>query len=259
MKLDQKAYVFDLDGCIYQGDEIIPGAEKVLQRLRDQKKKILFLTNNSTGTPFQYAIKLRKLGIEASPDEILTSAIATALYMRRLRRGGVYVIGEAPLKEEISKQGFSIINAEETEAIYVVSGLDRQLTYDKVSLACKAIFNGARYIATNADPVLPTPQGLKPGAGAVIGMISAVTSVKPIVVGKPSRIIIDLALKMLSTKASETTIVGDGLGTDVLAGKRAGLFTVLVLSGVSGKRELKRSPFQPDLVVKSIRDLERYI
>jgi 4-nitrophenyl phosphatase len=260
MKLDFNAYIFDLDGCIYRGDVLIPGADKVIMKLRAQKRKILFLTNNSTGSPLDYSKKLRGMGIDASPSDILTSSAATAIYMRKLEKGSVYVIGEKALKDAIAAEGFQILGEEDARgAKYVVSGLDRELSYGKVSAACSSILMGAKYLATNADPTLPYEGGYLPGAGAIISMISRVTGRRPSVIGKPSKNMMTLALGILGTDMMNTAIVGDALDIDIKAGKKANLYSILVLTGVTQRRELENNSSQPNLVLNSIQDLMEYI
>jgi 4-nitrophenyl phosphatase len=259
-KLDVKAFILDLDGCIYRGDRPVEGAVDVIDALRAKGKKVLFLTNNSTKTPQEYADKLRRMGIEATMEEIMTSSLATAIYMRRLERGGCYVVGEDALKSALSGEGFKLLDeAEAKRAKYLVCGLDFGLTYEKLAAACFAIQGGAKFIATNADPNLPIEGGFMPGAGAIISAIVESTGVKPIVVGKPSKKIIDIVLKRLRVRKEETAIIGDCLYTDLAAGKRAGIYTILVLTGATSKNDLKGSRQQPDLILDSIADLLKLI
>jgi len=259
-KLDFKAFIFDLDGCIYRGDRPVEGAVDVIDTLRAKEKKVLFLTNNSTKTPREYTNKLRRMGIEASTQEIMTSSLATAIYMRRLERGGCYVIGEEALESALSGEGFTLLDeAEAKRARYLVCGLDFGLTYEKLVAACFAIQGGAKFIATNADPSLPVEGGFMPGAGAIISAIVEATGVKPIVVGKPSKKIMDIALKRLGVSREEAAIIGDCLYTDLAAGKRAGIYTILVLTGATSKDDLMESRQQPDLILESVADLLKFI
>lgn len=258
--MDFKAYLIDLDGCVYRGDDMIPGADEAIKALRKRGRAVLFLTNNSTGTPHQYSEKLRGFGIDSRPEDIMTSSTAIAIYLRGLERGGVYVLGEEALKEAVAKEGFQILSeADATRAKYVISGLDRKFNYQKLSAACSAIFNGARYIASNADPTLPTKDGMLPGAGAIVSAISKTTGVKPKIVGKPSKMIIDLALARIGARHSEAAIVGDSLAMDVAAGRKAGIYTILVLTGVSRGKDIGAGVLKPDLVLKGIKDITEYL
>lgn len=255
-KLEMDAFIFDLDGCIYRGDTAIPGADKVISSLNARGKKILFVTNNSTRTPEGFSNKLEGLGIGVPASLILTSSGATAIYMRDLERGVVFVVGESGLKEALEREGFEVVGeGDAMRARYVVSGLDRGLTYSKVAAACSAIRGGATYIATNRDPVLPHEGGYLPGAGSIVNMIRTVTGKSPLTIGKPSRRMMDMALGILGTCRARTAMVGDTLDLDIEAGKRAGLFSILVLTGVSKREDVAKSRAKPDLILDSVKDL----
>ncbi|MBM5804520.1 MAG: HAD-IIA family hydrolase [Candidatus Verstraetearchaeota archaeon] len=255
-KLDFKAFILDLDGNIYRGDRPVEGAAGVIDALRKKGKKVLFLTNNSTRTPQEYTEKLRGMGIETSPEEILTSSIATAIYMRNLERGGVYVVGEAALKSAIAGEGFTLLDEEGARrAKYVVCGLDSGVTYRKLAAACLAIQGGAKFIAANTDRNLPVEGGYLPGAGAIVGAIVTATGAKPIIVGKPSKNIMGIALKRLGVGRGEVAMVGDCLDIDVAAGRNAGVYTILVLTGVTCRSDLRGRSVLPDLTLESVADL----
>jgi len=258
--LNFKGFIFDLDGCIFRGDRPIPGARETLDAIRARGIRLLFLTNNSTGTPQQYSEKLAAMGIRASTDEILTSAVATAAYMHQMERGGAFIVGEKALETAVEGEGFTILGENRaTEAKYVVCGLDREVTYEKLKAASLALERGARFIASNADPSLPTEEGYLPGAGAIISALVATTKIKPEIVGKPSRRIMKIALRRLGLKAEEVVIVGDVLETDIKAGKNSGVHTVLVLTGVTKREQLIASNIQPDLTLDSVADIMKLI
>ncbi|MBC7112503.1 MAG: HAD-IIA family hydrolase [Candidatus Methanomethyliales bacterium] len=247
-------FLIDLDGCVYKGETLIEGSDAAIKALKRTGRKVLYLTNNSTKTPQEYALKLRRLGIDADPAEILTSAVATAAYMRRFERGSCYVIGEEALRSALTQEGFTIIEeGNERCAKYVVCGLDRGLTYGKLAAACTAIHRGAKFIATNTDPNLPVEGGYLPGAGSIVGAVRIATGVRPIVVGKPSRYIMEIALGRLGLNKEKVAIVGDRIDIDVKAGKVAGIFTVLVSS--EGTLIDKKMRLTPDLVVRRLYDL----
>jgi HAD superfamily hydrolase (TIGR01457 family) len=255
-RLNFDAFIIDLDGCVYRGETPIPGAGTAIAALMKKGKKILFVTNNSTDTPGGFSKKLRGMGIEVPPSMILTSSVATAIQMRALDRGKVFMIGETGLKEALEGEGFEIVGEGGAgKAEYVVTGLDRALTYGKVAAACSAISRGAKYLATNDDPVLPYEGGYLPGAGAIVSMIRTVTGKRPLVMGKPSKRIITTALGLLKTSRERVAIVGDAIGLDIRAGKRAGLFSILVLTGVSKREDVEKSTIKPDLVLDGIGDL----
>lgn len=255
-KLRFKGYIFDLDGCIYRGDRPIPGAVEVLNALRHIGRRILFLTNNSTTSLEGYSEKLGAMGIWASREEILTSAVATAAYMRRMDRGGVFIVGEEALEAAIAAEGFAILEERRaTEAKYVVCGLDRRVTYSKLAAASLALENGAKFIASNADPRIPTESGYLPGAGAIVEAIAATTQTRPKVIGKPTRRIMNMAIEKMGLGRTEVAVVGDALDIDIRAARNSGIFSILVLTGVTGEDDLKHAKFLPDLVLGSVADM----
>ncbi|MBS7288903.1 MAG: hypothetical protein KIH01_09265, partial [Candidatus Freyarchaeota archaeon] len=159
MVMEIRGFLIDLDGCVYRGEKLIEGADLAIKTLKGAGRKILYLTNNSTKTPEEYALKLKRLGIDTDPSEVLTSAVATAAYMRRFERGPCYVVGEEALRVALLNEGFTIVNEDEAKsAKYVVCGLDRHLTYSKLVAACAGVQMGAKFIATNTDPNLPVEE-----------------------------------------------------------------------------------------------------
>jgi len=250
-----KGLIIDLDGCIYRGNTLIEGNDKAIEIIRSKGIKILFLTNNSTMTQEEYANKLNNMGIPTNPYEILTSAIATANYMKRFKKDKCYIIGEKALIEAIINEGFEIVNEENAHlAKYVICGLDRNVTYKKITAACIAIQNGAKFIATNNDPNLPIENGYLPGAGAIVGAIRIATGVKPIIIGKPSKYIINMAIKRLGIEKSKIAIIGDRIETDIKAGKKAGIFTILI-----GNKFHKEFSKEPDLIVKNLLEFSKLL
>ncbi len=253
----KKAFIFDLDGCIHRGERVVEGAADVIARLRQGGRRVIFITNNATRTPGEYAERLGRMGIEADAGEFITSAVATAEYMKGLSRGGCYVVGAAAISPELTRAGFTVLEEGGAgEAEYVVCGLDMDFSYRKLAAACFAIQGGAKFIATNRDPRLPVEGGYLPGAGSIVAAISAATGKRPVVIGKPSRRIMEVALRRFGLTREETAIVGDSLDTDIKAGRNAGVFTVLVLTGVTSKEDVcRRGDIRPDLVVESVADL----
>jgi len=257
MLTEFRAFILDLDGCVYRGNAPILGAADTIAHLRKSGKKILFLTNNATRTPEQYVEKLEGMEIEADVDDVLTSATATAIFLsRKYGKVTVFPVGGQGLVQELEKVGHRIVDSHRIEkAAFVVACLDPEFTYEKLDLACQAIISGAKLIATNVDPTIPVEEGFKPGAGAIVAAISAATGAKPEIIGKPFTHIVRIALDRLETAAGETVFVGDRLDTDVQAGKEVGGFTILVLSG-STKREAAEKvddPKQkPDLILSDI-------
>ncbi|MBS7611382.1 HAD-IIA family hydrolase [Candidatus Bathyarchaeota archaeon] len=258
--MEFKAVIFDLDGCLYRGEIPIEGASESLEELRKMGFKIMFLTNNATKTVEEYTSRLNKIGIKCLEEEVLTSGLATSIYLAE-KYGSVKVlpVGGKALEEELRRKGHNVLNwREKCEADFVVACLDFDFNYEKLKNACQAVYNGARFIATNADPTVPVENRLIPGAGAIVAAISKATGRKPLVVGKPSQIIMKVALKRLGVEGFETVVVGDRLDTDVKAGWRINALTVLVLTGATSLRDLERwRGVKPSLVLESVRELPK--
>jgi 4-nitrophenyl phosphatase len=256
--MEFKAAIFDLDGCLYRGETPIEGASKALEELREMGFKIMFLTNNATKTVEEYTDKLNRIGIKCQKEEVLTSGLATSIYLAE-KYGSVKVlpIGGRALEEELRRMRHTVLNLRENcEAEFVVACLDFDFNYEKLKNACQAIYRGAKFIATNTDPTVPVENQLIPGAGAIVAAISKATGRRPLVVGKPSRIIMKIALKKLGVKGCETVVVGDRLDTDVRAGWKINALTVLVLTGATSLRDLERwGGVKPNLVLKSVGEL----
>ncbi len=247
--------LIDLDGCMYRGEQLTEGAKEAIELLKKRGINYLYLTNNSTKSPREFAEKLSRLGVLAKAEEIFTSAQATVLYMERLERKPIYVVGSSYLKQQLLERGFSLVEEDRAElAGYVVVGLDFQLTYQKLAAACLAIQRGAKFIATNPDPNLPLEDHYLPGAGSIVSAIAVATGVKPLVIGKPSKIIVNLALKKLRARKRESAIVGDRLDTDIRAGKAAGIKTILLSHGAI-LPSLEKTRVKPDFVVNSLLSL----
>jgi len=255
------AFILDMDGVLYIGEIPIRGAAETVAYLRRKGKKLAFVTNKSAYTRRVYARKLAQMGIAAHESGIVTSAYATSLYLQRRVPGArIYAIGEPGLKRELEQAGFKLLpDARAEEADFVVVGMDRAITYKKITAGLRALLAGAEFIATNPDGIYPTETGISPGAGAMIGALVGSSGKRPkVVIGKPSPHMIKISLGVLGSTPSETAIVGDKLDTDVLAGKRAGLTTILVLTGVSSGQDVKRvrgTKMAPDFVIRSIKDL----
>lgn len=264
MLRDFKAFIFDLDGCIYRGNTPIPGAADTIASLRKNGKKILFLTNNATQTPEQYVEKLKGMKIDADVNVILTSAMATAIFLKKkYGKVRVFPVGGQALIQELEKIGHKIVDAHEIKRTeFVVACLDLAFTYEKLDLACQAIFSGAKLVATNTDPNVPVEKGFELGAGAIVAAISTATGAKPEVIGKPFEHITKIALDRLGTTPSETVFVGDRLDTDIQAGKEIGGFTILVLSGSTNRDTAEKvtDPNQkPNLILPDISYIQQLL
>ncbi|MBA1340676.1 MAG: Glyceraldehyde 3-phosphate phosphatase [ANME-2 cluster archaeon] len=248
------AYILDLDGVVYRGRTVIPGACESIDRLRSSGRRVVFLTNNATRTREAIARRLVDMGIPCSAGDVISSAYAASIYIKeKYGSSTIYPVGEQGLIEELELAGHTI---NEQDADYVVAGLDREFTYEKLTRALDLLMNGARFIATNDDAMLPTEHDFLPGAGSMVAAIQAASGEVPDVIGKPNKPIMDVLLKEYGLKSKECVMVGDRLETDILAGIRAGMRTVLVLTGASGIEDIESSGIRPDAVLDSIADLE---
>ena len=249
-------YVFDLDGTVYLGDALLPGAERTIATLRAANSRVVFLSNKPLRTRADYAAKLTRLGIPASPDEVINSSWVLTRWLEQEAPGAtLFVVGEPPLLAELRAAGFRLSERPE-EIQFVVASFDRTFDYRKLRIAFDAVRAGARFIATNADRYCPTPTGGLPDAAAVIGAIEGCTGKRvEIVVGKPSPITARAILDRLQLPASECTIVGDRLETDIRMGREAGMATAVVLTGVTTPDLLAASGIQPDYVLRRLDEL----
>lgn len=250
-----RAFIFDMDGVIYQGSRVLPGAADMIARLRGAGVPYLFLTNNSTTSPRDVAERLRGMGIEAEPGRIYTSAEATAALLRQEQPGcRVLVIGEAGVRQALAAAGFNLV-ADHRAADAVVVGMDREATYARLKEASLAIQRGARFIATNLDASLPAEEGLIPGAGSLVGMLEIASGHQAQAIGKPQPGIFRLALTRLGAVAGTTACVGDRPETDILGGQAAGLRTIAVLTGAGARADFEAMRPPPDWIFENLREL----
>lgn len=248
--------IVDLDGVLYRGREAIAGAAGFVGFLRGQGIGFVLATNNSTQTPQQYVEKLARMGIEVRPGEVLTSAQATAAYLQGSAPRGtrVFVVGMDGLRSAMEEAGFRLV---EEGAEYVVAGMDFTICFERLVQATLEIRAGARFLGTNGDRTFPSERGIIPGCGSLLALLETATGVTPTIIGKPERAMIDQALVALGGGRADTAVVGDRLETDILAGQRAGLRTILVLSGVTQREMLASSEIQPDEVYQDVGELHR--
>lgn len=251
-----RAVLFDLDGVVYVGSTVLPGAQEIFDWLEEHQRPFALVTNNSTRTPEQYQERLDAMGVHVPLSTIFTSALATAQYLQKRYPNGakVFRIGEAGLTAALVAAGFQLV-ADDPDLVCV--GLDQQLTYDKLRTACLALRRGAAFVATNPDRTLPTEAGLVPGCGAILSALQTCADVAPVVIGKPAATMIDLLVESMGLVKSETAIIGDRLDTDIEAGAAAGITTVLVLTGVNHLSDVPNAPVAPDYVVDNLIQFRR--
>jgi len=249
-----KGFLIDMDGVIYSGNELIPGADKFIRELQTKKIPFLFLTNNSQRTQRDVVNKLTSIGIEAKEENVFTSAMATGWFLARQKpHGTAYVLGEGGLLTSLHENGYSLVTQNPD---FVVVGEGRNFTLEMVNDAVDMILEGAKLVATNLDPSPKKPGWTNLGIKAVVSMIEEATGVKAFSVGKPSPVMMRVARKMLGLNTADTTMIGDTMDTDILGGIQVGYRTILTLSGVSKKEELSKYAFSPDLVLDHAADLD---
>ena len=263
----RSVYVFDLDGVLYLGDTPIAHAAEAVTRLRMAGKLVYFLTNNSGRTRADYRHKLAEVnGLDVPEETIFTSAYATALYLKQRGAAGrsVFVIGEPGLAAELSASG-GLVPITQPNSVdpgdidYVVVGIDRQFTYDKLRFAHAAITRGhAQFIATNRDSTFPMETGEIPGGGSLVAALATATGREPITIGKPETHAYEAILADAKVTASDSVMVGDRLDTDIAVGNRSGAYTVLVLTGVTSSEQAHSAPpeWRPDQIIGDLRELD---
>jgi len=256
----KKCFLLDMDGTIYLGNEMIPGADKFLEALTAHGIRYIFLTNNSSKSKVVYLEKLRKMELPATIDHIFTSGEATTVYLNREKPGArIFLLGTPALEEEFVKSGFTLVRERNEHPDYVVLGFDTTLTYEKLWIGCDYIMDGVPYIATHPDFVCPVEGGrVMPDIGAMIEMIKYSTyGHVPLVIGKPNRYIVEAVLAKYDLRKEEVVIVGDRLYTDIRTGTDNGMDSILVLSGETDRKMLAESEFTPTYVFDSVKDIIR--
>lgn len=246
-----KLFLFDMDGTLYLGDRLYDFTPQLLEKIRKTGGKYLFMTNNSSKSVADYIKKLDKLGIQATREDFITSSQATAYYLHKHHEGQIlYVCGTRSLKAELRSEGFTVTeNADEANCI--VMGFDTELTFQKLEDVSRLLITREiPYIATNPDLVCPTEFGSVPDCGSVCQMIFNATGKRPVVIGKPSPLMPELAMDRLGISKDKTCVIGDRIYTDVKSGLNAGVTGILVMSGETTQEILDASEDKPHLVLK---------
>ncbi len=257
---DIQALLIDMDGVLWRGDQPLPGLVDFFDVLQHRSRPFMLVTNNSTKTTAQYVQKLANFGVTVKAENILTSSSATATYLKREFEPGatVYVIGHEGLYEAMREAGFVVVDDASQGADMVVVGMDLSLTYEKLKYAALLIRRGARFVGSNGDLTFPSEEGIIPGAGAILAAIEAATGVSPILIGKPERLMFDIAVEKMTSQPKHSAMLGDRLETDILGGQRAGLKTILVTSGIDNEDSILQKGIQPDAIFSGIEELGRY-
>jgi len=251
-----RALIIDMDGVLWHGDKPIDGLVEFFQTLREKDIRFILATNNASLTPEQYVTKLAKMGVAVELAEIMTSGIATALYLSQYESPSetkVYVLGEGGASQPLADLGFTLTSLYDKTADIVVCGKDQTLSWDKLATATLNIRAGAKFIGTNADTTLPTEHGITHGNGAILAAITAATGVEPTIIGKPEPIMYQQAMALLGSDIDETVAIGDRLETDILGAVRTGIRSLMVLTGVSTEADVQASDYAPTWVMDDIR------
>lgn len=250
----------DLDGVVYRGATPVPGVAAVLADRAARGDDVVYVTNNSMHYRADYVDRLAAMGAPVAADRVVSSARATALYLQEFtpRPQRILVLGGPGLRRELEDCGFDVVSAadaagraevDETDGFEaagrpdaVVVGLDIELTYGRLAVAADAIRRGARFVATNRDPVYPMERGLMPGAGSIVAAVEAAAGVSPTSIGKPAPLLLRLAAEAVGADAREAVMIGDGIRTDLAAARAVGARMVLMLTGVTSRSELEALP-----------------
>lgn len=250
------SFISDMDGVIYRGNTLIPGAKKFIETLLKQKVPFIFLTNNAEQTPIDLKRKMESLGVEGLGEEhFFTAGQATAIFLKsQQENGSAYVIGAGGLVSELYNVGYSI---NDTNPDYVVVGRTTAFNYDMLKKAASLINKGARFIGANPDIVDPGPDGsLTPAVGPMLAAIETATGKKPYIVGKPNPVMMSIAKNKIGAHSENTLMIGDRMDTDVLGGLGAGMKTCLVLSGVTTIDMINNFPYRPNYIFESVADID---
>jgi len=252
------AAIVDLDGTVYRGDALLPGAREGIAALRDAGVAVLFFSNNPTRTPADYAAQLTDLGIDTGPSDVLTSGTVTAAYLRETHSdAAVFVVGEEGLRRQLS--GNTLVDDPESADV-VVGSIDREFTYERLTEAYRALDTAYAFIGTDPDRTIPAGEGRNlPGTGAILSAISTAAERDPTILGKPSRRAASAALSELDVSPDRCLVIGDRLDTDVAMAGRAGMRSALVLTGAHGEPDIDRFEDTPDYVLESLAAVENVV
>jgi NagD protein len=246
-------YLMDMDGVLVHEEHLIAGADKLIGELTDTGTPFLVLTNNSIYTPRDLRARLRRTGLDVPETAIWTSALATAKFLNTQRpNGSAFVIGEAGLTTALHEIGYVLTDRDPD---YVVLGETRTYSFEAITTAIRLIESGARFIATNPDATGPSLRGPLPATGSVAALIERATGRAPYFVGKPNPLMMRSALNSLGAHSESTLMIGDRMDTDIRSGLEAGLHTILVLTGISGRDTAERFPYRPTRIIDSVADL----
>lgn len=246
-------FILDMDGVVYKGHDIVPGADRFVKFLQANDFPFLFVTNNSQRSRRDIQRKLSKMDINVGEDNIFTCSMSTARFIGKQHPNATaYVIGDSGLMNALHINGITL---DDQHPDYVIVGEGKSFNMNMIETATKMIFNGAKLIATNLDPNCPTDDGIRPGCGAIVAMLEAATGKKAFTMGKPSPIIFREAIHDLKLPAENIYMVGDTMETDILGGVQMGMRSVLVLTGGTSEKDLNNFAYRPDYILPSVSHL----
>lgn len=250
----RKNFLIDMDGVLVAGRKPIPGARQFIERLQAAGAKFLVLTNNPLYAPGDLAHRLQAMGLDIPADRIFTSAMATARFLAWQKpQGTAFVIGESGLTSALHEVGYVITDINPD---YVVLGETHAYNLEMITKAIRLVAAGAHFIATNPDPSGPGEGGIVPACGAMAALIEKASGFSPFFVGKPNPLMMRTALNYLDVHSEDTVMVGDRMDTDIIGGIQTGMETILVLTGVTRREDVRRYPYQPTRIVNSVADIE---
>lgn len=247
-------WLIDMDGVLIHETKRLPYADIFINKLKENNTPFLILTNNSTYTTNTLSERLHNLGLDIQHNSIWTSSLATAefLYSQDNNKSTVYILGEEGLKEAILNKGYTISNKSPE---YVILGEMIEYNIDSITHGIRLILNGAKFIATNPDTTGPSHDGITPATGAIAALITSCTNVKPYYVGKPNPLMIREGLNQLSAHSENTAIIGDRMDTDIISGLEAGMYTYLMLTGITTKDDLNKYTYKPNKIINSLNEI----
>lgn len=252
---DKKLFLLDMDGTIYLDEDLFDGTLDFLDYVQKIGGKYIFLTNNSSKSVDKYMEKLKKLGIETTAEDFLTSTNATVLYLQKKEYHKIYAFGTTSFKDQLRAGDLPITDKPEEDIDCLCMGFDTELTFRKLEDACILLNRGVDYVATNPDWVCPTWYGYVPDCGSVSQMLYNATKRKPRFIGKPEPTMALLAMEKTGFKPEETVVIGDRLYTDIACGVNAGISSIFVLSGEGTMEDLEKSDVKPEFVYENIRKI----
>ena len=264
--INTRLFLLDMDGTLYLGDDVFPGAVDFIHSISETGRKYIYLTNNSSRAGVDYITRLRKLGFPCEAENVFTSGMATGEYLNQNHPGAkVYLAGTKAFYRELQSYGIDLVNDENghtdvKDVDVVVQGFDTELVYEKLDLACHFLRRGATFIAANPDWVCPMPADeVLPDCGSICVLLTAASGVKPNYIGKPNRSMIDVISKMTGIPNENICAVGDRLYTDIAVAKNAGSVSVCVLSGESSEADIEASEVKPDYVLKDVAEIAKIL